>query len=335
MKRQEIVFTGQGEVRTDIADLKTELSDDQILVRTLFSFVSVGTELAKLTGLQAVSYPLIPGNRAVCEVIATGSAVVDVAVGDTVMTHTPHVSHAITNGFRVPVPAAVDAKDAAAAALALVAMTSLRVSQPELGDRVVVLGLGAVGIIAAQLFGAAGVEVVGVDSNPRRLELARSCGVSGLVLGGTDRTVKDVLDLTGRQGADIVVEATGLPQLVEQGLEMAKQGGQLILLGSPRGTYETDLTAFLNHIHLWREHGTITIRGAHEWQFPTYSDQFTRHTIQRNAETIFSLIERGRLDLSKSIRRVVSPNEASRAYEGMLADPNEWSGVLFDWSAAS
>ena len=133
MKRQEIVFTGRGEVRTAITEFGTDLGADQILVRTLYSFVSVGTELAKLTGLQVVPYPLIPGNRAVCEVLATGSAVSDVAVGDIVMTHTPHVSHAVTNGFRVRVPAAVDAKDAAAAALALVAMTSLRVSRPELG----------------------------------------------------------------------------------------------------------------------------------------------------------------------------------------------------------
>jgi 2-desacetyl-2-hydroxyethyl bacteriochlorophyllide A dehydrogenase len=331
MRRQEILFTGRNEVTVTSAEFDAELLPDQILVETMYSFVSTGTELAKLTGLQTVHYPLTPGNRAVGRVAAIGAAVDDVAVGDIVMAHTPHVSHAITNGFRVRVPKAVDAKDAAAAALALVAMTSVRVSAPELGDRVAIVGLGGVGLIAAQLFLAAGLEVVGVDASEGRLGLARECGVSSLVHGGRATTVDDVLRLTGEAGADIVVEATGLPQLVEPALNMAKRGGQLVLLGSPRGVVEANLTPILNHVHLWQEHGTVTIKGAHEWQFPLYSDAFTRHSIQRNAETIFSLIERGKLDLSKAIGRIVAPSAAPQAYEGMLTKPDEWAGVLFDW----
>jgi len=332
MERQQIVFTDLGEVTTGTGELSTDLNKDQILVRTLYSFVSTGTELAKLTGRQTVAFPYIPGNRAVCEVLQIGAAVTDVAVGDVVMSHTPHASHAVTSGFRVRVPSSVEPRDAAAAALALVAMTAVRVSAPELGDRVVVLGLGGVGIIAAQLFEAAGISVVGVDASPQRLALATACGVSDVVLGGTPDTTEDVLNITGRPGAEIVVEATGLPALVEQGLAVAKRGGQLVLLGSPRGAHEVDLTSILNHIHLWQEHGTVTVKGAHEWQFPVYSDPFTRHSIQRNAETIFSLLERGKLDLSATIGQVVPPRDAREAYEGMLVAPAEWAGVLFDWS---
>jgi len=334
MKRQQIVFTDLGEVTTGIGDLNTDLNKDQILLRTLYSFVSTGTELAKLTGRQPVDFPYVPGNRAVCEVLQVGDDVTDVAVGDIVMSHTPHASHAVTSGFRVRVPSSVEPQDAAAAALALVAMTAVRVSAPALGDRAVILGLGGVGIIAAQLFEAAGVSVVGVDASPQRLELATACGVSAVVLGGAPSTTEEILKITGQAGADIVVEATGLPQLVKQGLTVAKRGGQLVLLGSPRGAYETDLTSILNHIHLWQEHGTVTVKGAHEWQFPVYSDPFTRHSIQGNAEAIFSLIERGKLRLSATIGQVVPPHDAREAYEGMLVAPAEWAGVLFDWSVA-
>jgi 2-desacetyl-2-hydroxyethyl bacteriochlorophyllide A dehydrogenase len=334
VKRQQVVFTDIGEVSTVDAELETVLRPDELLVKTLYSFVSTGTELAKLSGRQLVPFPYVPGNRAVCEVLAVGDGVGDVSVGDVVMTHTPHASHAITSGFRVRVPVAIEPRQAAAAALALVAMTAVRVSAPELGDRVVVLGLGGVGIIAAQLFAAAGVEVIGVDPSPERLELARSSGIASVVQGGSDAAIDAVLQLTGPAGAEIVVEATGIPRLVEQGLAVAKRGGQLVLLGSPRGAYEADLTPILNHVHLWQDHGTVTIKGAHEWQFPVYSDQFTRHSIQRNAETIFGLMERGAIDLSATIGRIVRPADAPQAYEGMTANPAEWSGVLFDWSAA-
>src|SRR5690606_38272778 len=123
----------------------------------------------------------------------------------------------------------------AATALALVAMTAVRVSPPQLGDSVVVVGLGPVGMIAAQLYEAAGVSVVGVDRDPGRLALAKTLGISHGVLAGRDETLAGVRAITGEDGARIVIEATGIPSVVAQCFDFARQGGDLVLLGSSRG----------------------------------------------------------------------------------------------------
>lgn len=333
MLLREVVFVGQNQVEVRERQAALEPGPRQVLLETLFSFVSTGTERAKLTGLQKIAYPWVAGNRAIARVVAVGADVTDVQPGDRVLAHTPHASHVLTDAFRVVVPDAVPSQQGAATALALVAMTALRVSPPQLGDSVVVVGLGPVGMIAAQLYEAAGVAVVGVDRDPGRLVLAKTLGISHGVLAGTAETLGQVRALTGDDGARIVIEATGIPSVVSQCFDFARQGGDLVLLGSPRGAEVVDITPILDRMHLWRPHSSVTVKGAHEWQFPSYRTPFTRHSMEENAQAIFSLIARGRLDLSRVIDHVVPAADAPRAYEGMRSNPGQWSGILFDWTA--
>lgn len=334
MQIREIVFLEQNKVVFTTREADLSPGPRQIAVETLYSFVSTGTERAKLSGLQTISFPWVPGNRAVARVMAVGSDVTDVAVGEIVLTHTQHASHALTEAFRTRVPDGVPLPQAATAALALVAMTALRVSPPELGDWVVVVGLGPVGLIAAQLYHAAGVDVVGIDRDPARLAQARALGLKHLVEAGKDAPVAEVLALTGADGARIVIEATGVPALVPQALRYARRGGDLVLLGSPRGAHVADMTPMLEQVHLWRPHGSVNVKGAHEWQFSPYKTPFTRHSIEENAQALFSLILRDKLDLSKIIQHIVPAADAPAAYAGILQSPELWNGVLFDWGVA-
>lgn len=333
MLLREVVFVGQNQVEVQEREASLEPGPRQVLLETLFSFVSTGTERAKLTGLQKIAYPWVAGNRAIARVAAVGSEVTDVRPGDRVLAHTPHASHVLTDAFRVIVPDAVPPEQGAATALALVAMTAVRVSPPQLGDSVVVVGLGPVGMIAAQLYEAAGVSVVGVDRDPGRLALAKTLGISHGVLAGRDETLAGVRAITGEDGARIVIEATGIPSVVAQCFDFARQGGDLVLLGSPRGAEVVDITPILDRMHLWKPHSSVTVKGAHEWQFPAYRTPFSRHSMEENAQAIFALIARGRLDLSRVIDHVVPAAEAPRAYEGLRTNPGEWSGILFDWTA--
>lgn len=331
---REVVFAAENEVEIREREAELEPGPRQILLKTHYSFVSTGTERAKLTGLQKIAYPWVAGNRAVAEVLAVGSEVADVKPGDKVLAHTPHASHALNDGFRVAVPETVPLQQAAATVLALVAMTALRVSPPELGDTVVVVGLGPVGLIAAQLYEAAGVTVVGIDRDQGRLDLAHELKISHGVLAGSDDTLKAVREITGPEGARIVIEATGIPSVVPQCFDYARQGGDLVLLGSPRGAEVVDVTPILERMHLWRPHCSVTVKGAHEWRFPPYRTPFNRHSMEENAQAIFALIARGKLDLSRVIDHVVPAGEAPFAYERLRTDPGKWSGILFDWTAA-
>ena len=94
MKIIRICFPKEREVVYEEVEAEFPLGPHDVLIRTLYSVISAGTELAKFTGLQKVEYPFIPGNRAVGEVIEVGASVRGFAPGDYVFSHTPHVSFA-------------------------------------------------------------------------------------------------------------------------------------------------------------------------------------------------------------------------------------------------
>ena len=329
----EIVFPRVGQVAYEARSATFHLGPDDVLIRTLYSVVSAGTELAKLTGLQKVSYPFVPGNRAVGEVVAIGSAVTDVGVGTRIFCHTPHANYAIAKGLRLPVLDGVDLSASPLVGLAMVGMTALRVGQVELGDRVAVIGLGLVGQLAAQLLQAAGAEVLGIDTVATRRRIARDWGLTQLVDASQPNVREAVLELTGGRGVDLVVEASGNPRAAELAASLTglKGEGVVVLLGSPRADYEANLTPFLNRIHLWHN-GAVTLRGAHEWRYPLTQTPFQKHSMQRNGEIIFRLMAQGKLKTQPLISRIVPPSEAESAFDDLRQRPESCLSVVFDWT---
>src|SRR5581483_2551918 len=171
----QVVFPRLNEVRTETTRQTFDLGPNDVVIRTLYSVVSAASEIAKVVGSQTVPFPFVPGNRAVGEVVAVGSAVEDVRVGQRIFSHTPHASYALASRVRLPLRHDVDLRTSPLVGLAMVGMTAVRVGQVELGDRVAVIGLGLVGNLTAQLLREAGADVIAVDRVRRRLELARAC----------------------------------------------------------------------------------------------------------------------------------------------------------------
>jgi len=128
-----------------------------------------------------------------------------------------------------------------------------------LGDTVVVQGSGPVGLnaaIFAQLAGALSVFVVGAPS--ARLDAARKLGAEDVLdiasaTSGEER-VRCVRDRTAGRGADVVIEASGNPAAVPEGLEMLRDAGRYVVVGQ----YTDAGDATLNpHRHINRRHATI------------------------------------------------------------------------------
>jgi len=330
---QTITFAQTNQVETITEERTFTLQPDDVLIQTRYSLVSAGTELAKLTGLQQVNYPFVPGNRAVGEVVAVGRDVTKFQQGDFVFSHTTHASHTLATRLCVPIPADVDPQASALVGLALVAMTALRIGEVELGDRVAVIGMGLVGNLAAQLLQLAGADVIAIDLAPGRLAKAEACGVNQLINAKETDPIAAVMELTQGQGVDVVVEASGTAQAAELAVSLTGKMGEgiVVLLGSPRKGYETDLTPFLNHVHLWRN-GSVTLRGAHEWRYPLEQTPFQKHSMQRNAATIFRLMAQGKLQTAPLITHLFKPEQAATAFAGLQNDPDAYMGVLFDWA---
>lgn len=344
---RQVVFPAANAVElvTETVDLTP--APDEIVIRTLVSIISPGTELACLAGLADwAPFPFRPGYGAVGEVIAVGDAVSKIKVGDIILTHSNHASHAKARVIAVQVPDGLDPVKAVFARMADVSITALRVSNAELGDTVAVIGLGLVGNLAAQLFQLAGCRVIGIDRIPKRLDIARACGVERLINAAVADPVQTVKEWTDGAGCEVVVDATGNPQAALLAPQLAAKYGEVILLGSYFGRrLETNITELLERIHL-SGYGCITFKGAHEWRYPVKevrddllpierNAHLYKHSVERNAKITLRLIAEGRLKVEPLLTHRLPPEQCADAYAGLRDRADEFLGVVFDWRASA
>ena len=311
-----------------------DIADQEIVLETQYSLVSVGTELACYRGTESwAPLPFQPGYAAVGKIVQLGNGIDQFSLGDSVFADVGHAQyHRFTpRPTTLRVPEGLGTKLAPFVRLAATAITALRITQVELGDWVAVQGLGVVGNLAAQLFALQGANVIGLDVLNNRLKLAQTCGITHTINPEEDDVQQVIRDFTGGTKPPIVVEATGCPDLVPNAMELAAKEGEVVLLGSPRGESKADLTTFLNRVHLW-DHGCVTLKGAHEWRYPIAPDG-RKHSTQRNVKILLNLIAQGKLLIEPLITHIAKPEDAQSVYQGLLSDPNDFVGVLFDWGA--
>ena len=100
------------------------------------------------------------------------------------------------------------------------------------GERVVVLGQGATGLMHTQLARHSGAAlVIGVSRSAAKLAMARRMKADHVVDAGRQDVVAAVLDVTEGQGADLVIDAAGAPELMRPAVEMLRPGGRLLVYG--------------------------------------------------------------------------------------------------------
>lgn len=306
---------------------------DATVIETEFSIVSPGTELACLGGKESwAPLPFHPGYGSVGRCVRQGSEAGAPAPGTRIFTYGPHAGYGEAQALSVPLPEGIDPAQATFARIGAVSITALRVADVGLGDVVAVFGLGPVGNLAAQLFALSGCTVIGVDLSETRRELARRCGIPHVLAPGGDLR-GTVAELTGGRMCRTVVEATGVPAVAGTAITLAGKNGELVLLGSPRGDYSADMTAFLNRIHLWGE-GCVTVKGAHEWRFPVRDAEHARHSMERNVGILLGLIASGKLQVAPLLTHLLSPAACQEAYDGLQREKDRYLGVVFDWSKA-
>ncbi len=253
MKAKRLVFTGKLRVEVEEVEIADAPGPGEVLVENLYGLISPGTELAMFMETHAgfpiqdfgyAKYPFRPGYASVSRAVLVGKDVKGVREGDVLFTRSNHASHALipAQRQRLKVPDGVPPEHAPFATMAHIALTSVRLSEMRLGQTVAVFGQGLIGNFAAQLMRCAGARrVIGIDTVPERLRTSAQCGIDVQVNPAEGDVRKRIDALTGGKGCQIVVEATGSPQVAPEAIRMAAQMGKVVLLGSPRGSAEISL----------------------------------------------------------------------------------------------
>lgn len=137
------------------------------------------------------------------------------------------------------------------------AMHAVERAGVRLGSSVVVLGVGPVGQAAIALAGLSGASpIIAIGGPDSRLEFATRMGAThtlSLDMPAADRALA-VRSLTGGRGADIVIEAAGVPAAVTQGLDLVRDGGRVLVAGQYTDGGTTD---FNPHHQLNRKHAEL------------------------------------------------------------------------------
>jgi predicted dehydrogenase/threonine dehydrogenase-like Zn-dependent dehydrogenase len=266
------------------------------------------------------------GYSAAGEVIAVGEGVTDLAAGDLVAcAGAGQANHAdfinVKRNLVCRIPSGCDLALAASATVGAIALQGVRRAQPQLGEKVCVLGLGLLGQITAQLLRASGCDVVGLDLDPARVERARALG---LAHGASDADAlrQLVRDVTGGRGADqtIMTAATKSSAVINLAMDVTRAKGRVVIVGDV-GLHAQRDVFYRKEIDLLMStsYGPGRYDPSYEAEGHDYPFAYVRWTENRNMQSYLELIAGGRLDIRPLIDQVTSVEEAPAVYRA-LAD---------------
>jgi 2-desacetyl-2-hydroxyethyl bacteriochlorophyllide A dehydrogenase len=311
-----------------------------VLVETEARAISPGTELAVYPGIHQwladptrtwPKFPFTPGYSAVGRIAALGEGVEGFKAGDRIVWPGRHETHALIDVSNPeaavwPIGDTVPPQVAALALIARYPFTALVRAEQVLGQSVAVMGLGTIGQITLRLFSAAGAyPLIGIDPLPVRRSVAeRTPGV--VTVNPEAGDLRESLRAVNNGALpDIVVDATGVPNVVRAAMHAVADGGKVIMVGSPRGL-AGDVDFY------WDLHGrSISLIGAHGSAIGAAPREKFPFIRDRALRLLVHFLESGKLKIEDLITHHVHTDELHAMYEGLLKQRDEYLAVTLHW----
>ncbi len=278
--------------------------------------------------------PMALGYSSAGTIVALGEGVEGFRVGQRVAcagggyaVHAEYVT--VPQNLLAPLPDHVDFQPAAFTTLGAIALHGFRLAQVQLGERVAVIGLGLLGLLAAQIARAAGCAVLGVDLDERRLELGRSLGLQAV---SRSQAEEAGLSFSHGRGFDAVLICadTASDDPVNLAGILARDRARVIAVGAvglnlPRKIYYEKELTFLNS----RSYGPGRYDPAYEEGGQDYPLGYVRWTEGRNLEAVVEMLANGSLQVQPLISHIFPIEQAPAAYELITARSKQpFLGVL-------
>lgn len=221
------------------------------------------------------------------------------APGTRVASNGPHAEMvSVAENLCARIPDSVSDEAAAYTVVGAIGLQGIRLLNPTLGERVVVSGLGLIGLLCVQMLRANGCEVLGIDYDATKLALARSFGAETVDLSAGQDPVQAAEDFSAGVGVDgvLITASTKSDQLMHQAATMCRKRGRIVLVGvvglnlSRADFYEKELS-----FQVSCSYGPGRYESNYEQRGLDYPIGFVRWTEQRNFEAVLSLLEQGKL----------------------------------------
>ena len=238
----------------------------------------------------------------------------------------------VPRNLLTPLPENVDFESAAFTTLGAIALHGFRLAEPQIGESVAIIGMGLLGLLAAQIATAAGCKVLGIDIDPTRLSLASSLGLRAVPRA---EAVDSLSSFTANRGFDVILICADTPSNdpVELAGAIARDRARVVATGAvgltfPRKVYYEKEISFINS----RSYGPGRYDLNYEEQGNDYPLGYVRWTEGRNFESVIDLMAKGQLQVKPLITHRFDISEAAQAYEVITGKKKEkFLGVLLTY----
>jgi polar amino acid transport system substrate-binding protein len=270
------------------------------------------------------------GYSASGEVLAVGAGVVGLAPGDRVAcAGAGYANHAevlcVPRNLCARVPEGVDLRAACAGTLGAIALHGVRTADARLGETVVVVGLGLLGQLSAQMLRASGARVVAVDRDADRAALAKRLGAD-VAVGGDENPAPAVMGLTGGQGADVAIVCAGSDssEPVALAASLCRRRGVVVVVGAVgmdldrRTFYDKELS-----LRMSTSYGPGRYDPTYEERGLDYPYAYVRWTEGRNLAAFLDLVASRAVDLAPLFTHEFAIDQADAAYGLVTGEKRE------------
>lgn len=330
---KQILFTEVGKAELVETPIRA-LGANDVLIRTAVSTISCGTERANLIGLSNTSgdggtphYPVALGYSTAGTVEEIGSAVTTVKPGDRVaMYWSVHATYnVLPEANLIKLPDNVSFASGSLIHIAAFPLAAIRKTRLEIGESMLVMGLGILGQFAVTLAHIAGAApVIAADPNPDRRAEALAYGADYALDPLAPDFAETVKKLTGG-GAKTAVEVTGVGAGLNEVLDAMAPFGRVALLGCTR-----DPNFTIDYYQKVHKPG-ITLIGAHTMARPGVDSRPGFFTVRDDMTALAKLASLGRIDFEGRVKETHTPEEAPEVYGRLINDPNFPIFVQFKW----
>lgn len=270
------------------------------------------------TVFNKLEQPLPLGYCNVGKVIAVGEGVKDFKIGDRVASNGQHAEFvSIPQNLVAHIPDNVTDEEAAFTVIGSIGLQGIRLVNPTFGETVVVVGLGLIGLLTAQMLMANGCKVIGYDLDDAKVEIAKSKGVIAFNPSKGDSPVKFVQSQTNGVGADavIITASAKTNTVISDAANMSRKRGRIILVGvigldlSRAEFYQKELS-----FQVSCSYGPGRYDDDYENKGIDYPLAFVRWTEKRNFEAVLNSIATGKVTVKDLITEEVELDDFEQIY---------------------
>jgi len=265
--------------------------------------------------------PIPLGYCNVGTVIEVGRDVTEFKVGDRVASNGPHAEYvSVPKNLVAKIPDNVSDEQAAFTVIGSIGLQGIRLVNPTLGETVVVVGLGLIGLITAQLLKANGCNVIGFDFDQSKVDLAKSYGIDAVNPGKGVKQVEYVLEKTNQVGCDAVIITASNPsnEIISQSAQMSRKRGRIVLVGvigldiKRSDFYEKELSFQVSCSYGPGRYDSSYEEGGNDYPLP-----YVRWTEKRNFEAVLNALSNGSLDINSLITERVPFDNYAEIYNNI------------------